>query len=100
MNTATPAPRYRKAFPDFTLDVAIPNGFEDVSYRQDACPAWINGRAGLHLFIDYADPDQRETVGPRFVLSEYGPDGIGAVVIEADDYAAILTHTTGMEVKS
>jgi hypothetical protein len=61
------------AFPDYdpaTLP-PIPSGWRDVSYKNDACPSWLAN--GLHVFIDYADPDAREIAGTRFhVLDEEG----------------------------
>lgn len=49
---------YQTAFPDFTLDVAIPEGFEDQSWHNDAMPRFVktlsDGRT-LNIWIDYAD---------------------------------------------
>jgi hypothetical protein len=100
------ATNYRTAFPDFVLDIEVPAGFDDTSYRNDSCPSWVNARAGLHLFIDYQDPADRETDGPRFILSEFDDDGVGATIVESEDieviYARIceisVTQTPNQEV--
>lgn len=51
---------YKEAFPDFELDVEIPEGFKDVSYPNDTCPSWMDEAAGLQLFIDFKDREDRE----------------------------------------
>lgn len=60
---------YRTEFPDFgDLDVTLPEGFVDASDSQDMCPKFEiqrdidmeTGYASLTVFIDYADPEQRE----------------------------------------
>lgn len=53
-------PLYKKEFPDFELDVAIPEGFEDVSWVNDACPSFLHKELDVILYIDYADPSKRE----------------------------------------
>lgn len=52
---------YREEFPDYdgaTLP-AIPDGWTDISWRNDDCPSWDAGN-GVSVYIDYADPAQRE----------------------------------------
>lgn len=49
---------YKTEFPDFVLDVDIPEGFEDTSYRNNSCPSWTKG--DLTIFVDYADASLRE----------------------------------------
>lgn len=58
MNNETP--RYKQEFPDFDLDIAIPEGFEDVSWVNDTCPSFQHKELDLLLFVDYADPSKRE----------------------------------------
>ena len=51
---------YQKEFPDFVLDVTLPEGFEDTSWHNDVCPSFTDTARKLILWIDYADPDLRE----------------------------------------
>lgn len=63
---------YQTAFPDFVLDVEIPEGFKDISYINDTCPSWRNDDLRLDLFIDYADAALRETADKaRFALCNF-----------------------------
>lgn len=86
---ALPAP-YTVAFPDFVLDVEIPAGFVDVSWRNDGCPRWHADALNLCLFIDYADPAQREFADegdPRFSLSTIDT---AEDLLQTDDWAAVV----------
>ena len=93
-------PGYMEEFPDFgEMDVAIPPGFADRSYRNETCPCFIDDDAGLFLFIDYADPQAREfPETPRFHLVEgtrhpvYGlqRDDANVEVALTDDWSEIL----------
>jgi hypothetical protein len=54
-------PKYAIEFPDYgMLDVTIPDGFEEASWHNDACPSWINETLHLRLMVDYADPNDSE----------------------------------------
>jgi len=58
-------PQYLAAFPDFgEIDVGIPDGFADNSWKNDACPSFVkqlpDGRY-LVLYIDYQCREKRET---------------------------------------
>lgn len=60
---------YQDQFPDFELDVAIPSGFVDTSFRNDICPSWTDAETGLQLFVDFKEPLDREfPESPRFTL--------------------------------
>jgi hypothetical protein len=50
---------YSDQFPGFQLDVEIPEGFKDTSWRNDGCPSWAN-EAGVVLWIAEKDPELRE----------------------------------------
>jgi hypothetical protein len=63
--------KYKQAFPDFLLDVEIPEGFVDCSWENEPCPSFQNKELELILYVDYADPDQREFAdSERFSLVE------------------------------
>jgi len=55
---------YKEEFPDYVLDVQIPEGFEDCSWHNDVCPHWekiLNKQTGerLELWIDYKEVEKR-----------------------------------------
>src|SRR4051812_979550 len=81
-----------KAFPDFDIATlpAIPAGFEDASWKNDACPSFINKNLGLRLWIDYADHAKREHDGGyRFILTPEDNDDTLTEVISTDDFSLI-----------
>lgn len=80
-----------KAFPDFDISTlpAIPAGFEDASWKNDACPRYINKNLGLCLWIDYLDVAERENAGPRFILEPVDTDDDITEVVSSDDFATI-----------
>lgn len=87
-------PNYRRHFPDFapaTLP-AIPDGWKDVSWRNDSCPSFEAGH--VHVFVNYADPAERElSEGGRFFAlactdSQGYHDG---GLLDTDDWSAMLT---------
>ncbi len=89
---------YNIEFPDFVLDVVIPEGFEDISFRQDMCPIFYNAELGLHLLVDYKDPDAREfDDGPRFILQMENTGVLDlhtpySTLLETDDYGEVSQH--------
>jgi hypothetical protein len=93
--SASELPKYLREFPAFgVLDVAIPEGFEDTSWHNNACPTWAiqkgNGNY-LVLAIDYADPEHRDTPSlKRFRLHLYDTDmNFQGDVLQTDDYAEV-----------
>jgi len=72
-------PKYQREFPDFgELDVALPPGFTDESWHNDAMPSFAkelpNGYF-LKLWIDYADQSKSEVpMISRFSLGLYNQD--------------------------
>src|SRR5262245_13829768 len=56
-------------FTDFPMAdyPALPDGFEDASWCNDACPSMFHEARALQIFVDYVDPSLREiSDGPRF----------------------------------
>ena len=55
---------YQTEFPDFAMDVIIPDSWEDISYHNDACPSYHAGLTpegySIKVWIDYTDPKERE----------------------------------------
>lgn len=85
---------YKEEFPDFVLDVALPANFEDRSWRNDLSPCFINDARGLCLWVDYADPADREFgEGFRFSLTPVDSEGQHTDdehLLDTDDYAEVL----------
>lgn len=79
------------AFPDFdqaTLPPIPAEGWEDHSYGNDTCPSFFV--AGFYVFINYAEPEQREIEGSShfFILSECDTQAVEIYV--GDDWAEVL----------
>lgn len=80
---------YRIAFPDFPASdlPLLPEGFVDRSWRNDACPCFVDVEFGLELWIDFADVNKREFPDlKRFSLCSE----LGAPIYESDDWADML----------
>lgn len=84
-------PKYRTEFPDFpeTDLPALPVGFEDTSWHNDACPSFTSDGRGLTIFINYTDPAKREVGWPRFSLQnqEAGVETTGGFDTDSWDEA-------------
>jgi hypothetical protein len=77
-------------FPDFDLSTmpAVPAGYAESSFRNDACPSFWNEAAALQIFIDYADASQREhSDGARFHVVN---TSTGETVAESDEWQEAL----------
>lgn len=91
------APHYAMEFPDFPESdmVAIPEGFRDISWRNDACPNFMNDAGDLLIFVDYANPDNREYVNTkRFTLSSYDDANGITPIIETDNWIELCNMIT------
>ncbi|SIO50051.1 hypothetical protein SAMN05443247_06618 [Bradyrhizobium erythrophlei] len=84
---------HQQEFPDFpAADMpAIPQGFEDNSWHNDSCPNFTSAELGLRIWIDFADPEQREiSEGCRFTLEPSDNEDTITEPISTDDWAVIL----------
>ena len=86
---------FQKEFPHFdpaTLP-KLPNGFEDVSWRNDPCPCFFSEFLKLVIWVDFADPQLRVFPNaPRFTI--YETDAVGVKVsgkqeFNTDDWAEV-----------
>ena len=85
---------YKTAFPDFTLDVTIPDGFRDDSYRNDTMPRFTrelpNGQT-LTIWVDYADRTLSEyPENERFLVELMSFDGDYIEEVASDNWQDIL----------
>lgn len=87
---------YKAAFPDFVLDIELPEGFLDISYSNDACPSFLNEELDVALFIDYANPNDREhPTSKRFSLirmkdGEHLTGGENVGILDTDDLQEVI----------
>lgn len=79
---------YQTEFPDFdpTTMPAILASWTDTSYGNDACPSFAPAD-DWRVFVDYADPAQREFAGVRFVVI---CDLNCTADLETDDWSEVL----------
>lgn len=77
---------YRQAFPDFDHDLVVPDGFEDTSSHNDACPSLCCG--DTTLFVDYKDPAKRETTcsDATYCAVFHWHDGDNETIYEGEDF--------------
>lgn len=86
---------YKTEFPDFVLDVEIPEGFTDQSWHNDVCPrferALPDGRY-LSIWVDFADPKEREYSNcHRFAVDLHEPDSTYLrTLIRSDNWQDIV----------
>lgn len=79
---------FRTEFPDFDPATmpAIPAGWVDQSWHNDACPSFDTG-TGMLVSVDYAERADREIEeGERFVVMAADCD----VLLATDDWAVVL----------
>lgn len=88
---------YLTQFPDFPESdmPKLPAGFVDHSWKNEACPCFMNSALGLAVFIDYADETKREFQGEeggkRFTVHSIDDSGaVISVLLESDEWAAVL----------
>lgn len=83
---------YKYAFPDFVLDVQIPEGFVDASWKNDVCPKWYNEAKNMMLYIEYKEPSSREVPEePRFYLATVDQEQEFIYELaHSDDYQTLL----------
>jgi hypothetical protein len=62
---------YMTEFPDYDDTLILPKGWQDVSWKNDACPSFERkyGNVAYRIFCDYENLDRREIQhDPRFIL--------------------------------
>lgn len=87
---------WQDEFPDFDISgmPEIPEGFEDQSWHNDACPHFANVSLGIAIWVDYPNAKDREfPEQERFNIQPVDADGApadGECILMADDWTAIL----------
>jgi hypothetical protein len=96
---------YKNQFPSelFTLDVAIPAGWEDSSWGNNICPSWDVPHCGLTVWIDFDKVDDREFLqDERFTITGNGEcvatDSV-TYPLTFNDWADVLAYIVGYEIK-
>jgi len=62
---------YMREFPHYDDILTLPEGWEDISWHNDACPSFLRqfDNVEFRIFCDFKDPDLREMHGAmRFVI--------------------------------
>lgn len=92
---------FRTEFPDFpaTDMPSLPEGFEDHSWHNDVCPHFENAKGRISVWIDYADPAQREfSDAMRFTVSGITDEGyVGDVLDQSDSWDDVLSFLASVE---
>lgn len=84
---------YQTAFPDFPVaDMpVIPATFADTSWHNDCAPCFTSEALKLILWVQYANPTEREFGGSRYILCTTDtPVGKSDEIIATDDWQAVL----------
>lgn len=83
---------YQTEFPGFVGMPAIPAGFIDSSWRNDACPSFTNESCSVIIWVDFIDPADRELpYSSRFLVTpERGAE------LATDDWQAVLSFLSGL----
>jgi hypothetical protein len=88
---------YQQAFPDFgDLDIQLPKGARDFSYKHDTCPSFIvkefDEGTCLVLYVDYLKVEMREMAEARRFLVELrlGESELLNVLLTTEDYSDAL----------
>lgn len=73
---------YMTEFPDYDDTLILPEGWQDVSWHNDACPSFDRkfGNINFRIYCEYKDPNKRESLGDmRFIV--YYEDAVNFVCI-------------------
>jgi hypothetical protein len=73
---------YMTEFPDYDDTLILPEGWQDISWHNDACPSFGRkfGNISFRIYCEYKDPNKRESLGElRFIV--YYEDAVNFVCI-------------------
>jgi len=78
----------KNAFPEYDVTTLppIPKDWTDTSWRNDVCPSWQTN--GYQIFVDFANPDDREYSGERFLVCDIEGD----CLLSTDNWAEVLEY--------
>ena len=79
----------KDAFPEYDTATlpAIPERWVDISWCNDVCPSWQ--AYGYQIFVDFANPDDRELGGERFSVCDIE---FGDCLLSTDNWAEVLEY--------
>lgn len=82
-----------EAFPDYDVTTLppIPDNWLGVSWKNDACPSWVDPTQRFQIYVDYEKVEDREgEEGDRFhVLAYDDPDGT-IELLDSNDWLEVL----------
>jgi hypothetical protein len=82
---------FKTEFPSFPADAfptAIPAGFEDASWNNDACPCLRDFRRGLVIWINWPDRDGEKRYSFSVAADAHDPHELFA----GNDWALMLAY--------
>lgn len=65
-------------------------GFVDSSWHNDTCPSLEHEQSQTKIWVECADPDNRENAGPRFSIEQGELLGEADCVFSTDDSALVV----------
>lgn len=87
--------KYVTEFPEFDAAYmpAIPEGFVDASWHNDACPFFVNVTTHLGIYVDFYTDDMRAFPGEgRYSVVRLDVDGASEEgLLVTDDWNEVLT---------
>jgi len=92
MTTCKTFPKIATEFPDYDTATlpAIPAGWAETSWRNDACPSFQIGDKAV-VFVDYADVKQREVRSARrFNVLSIEDATLDHTLLSTDDWADVV----------
>lgn len=88
-------PHYKDVFPEYDDVIALPDGWDDVSWRNDVCPCFANVALKVFMFVENKDPANRDFPETnRYSLMVMDDDGcVGdALAFTAETFDEIIDH--------
>lgn len=95
---------WRKEFPSYPVEAmpAIPHGWIDASWHNDACPCFVVPHLCVAVWVDWPDKADREFQGERFIVNPFDPDKRefmvdAPYVLATDDWLRLLGWLVALE---
>lgn len=94
---------YKNEFPDHDYEIILPEGYEDISWHNDACPSickTIDKDHAIVIYCDYKDPAKRRDgcgIGLQFVVA-FEEDGLidDASILQFEKFEDALAYANSL----